>query len=67
MDVRVTITETRTVDRTYEISGVNSLEAAQKCAIRCANRQFQPNAWMYREVPNTPTYHIKNYEVVNPD
>lgn len=67
MIVRVTICETKTINRTYEISGVNSLDAAAKCAVRCANHQFQPNAWLYREVPNAPTYELKNYEIVNPD
>ena len=64
MDVRVTIVETKTIERTYYVSGVNSLEAAGKCAERCAGRRFQPNTYMWREVPKPPTYHLEKYEVV---
>lgn len=67
MKVRVTIEEVKVIKRTYEIDGVNTLEAAKKCALRCANKQFQPNAWLYREVPCSPTYRLGSYEVVNPD
>lgn len=66
MRVRVTITETKTIERTYEIDGVNSLETAAKCAERCAKRQYQPNAYLYREIPQAPQYNVTGYEVVNP-
>lgn len=65
MKVRVQIIETRQVVRTYEVDGVNTLEAAAKCADRCAKRQFQPNTYLYREVPMRPTYSIGSYEVIN--
>lgn len=64
MKVRVQIVETRQIVRTYEVDGVNTLEAAAKCAERCARRQFQPNTYLYREVPKKSTYAIGNYEVV---
>lgn len=67
MNVRVTITETYTIDRVYEINGVNSLETAAKCAVRCAKGQYQPNAWLHREIPNSPTYCVEKYEIVNPN
>ena len=65
MKIRVQIIETRQVVRTYEVDGVNSLEAAAKCAERCATRRFQPNTYLYREVPQPPTYSIGSCEVVN--
>ena len=67
MDVRVTIVETKTIKRTYMVHGVNSLDAAAKCAERCRKHQYQPNAYMFREVPQPPIYKIDSYEVVNPD
>jgi len=66
MKIRVQIIETRQIVRTYEVDGVNSLEAAAKCAERCATRKFQPNTYLYREVPRPPTYSIGSCEVVNP-
>lgn len=66
MKVRVQIIETKQVIRTYEVEGVNSLETAKKCAHRCALHQFQPNTYMMREVPCSPTYSIGTYEVVEP-
>ena len=63
MKVRVQIIETKKIVRTYEVDGVNSLEAAAKCAERCARRQFQPNTYMRQEVPYAPT--IGSYEVVS--
>ena len=65
MDVRVTITETKTIERTYYVKGVNSLETAAKCAERCAARHYQPNTYMWREVPRRPTYKIDSFEVVD--
>lgn len=66
MKVRVQIVETRQIVRTYEVDGVNSLESAAKCADRCARHMFQPNTYMMREVPQSPTYSIGAYEVVEP-
>ena len=66
MKIRVQIIETRQIVRTYEVDGVNSLEAAAKCAERCATRKFQPNTYLYREVPQSPAYSIGSCEVVNP-
>ena len=65
MKVRVTVTETKVIERTYEVDGVNTLEAAAKCAQRCATRKFQPNTYLYREVPQSPTYDVVKYEVVS--
>ena len=65
MKVRVTVTETKVIERTYEVDGVNTLEAAAKCAQRCATRRFQPNTYLYREVPQSPTYDVVKYEVVS--
>jgi hypothetical protein len=67
MDVKVTIKEVRVIERTYFVNGVNSLENAAKCAERCATHQYQPNTYLYREVPRRPTYQIDKYEVVNSD
>lgn len=64
MKVRVTIVETKQVYRTYEVDGVNTLEAAQKCAYRCATHQYQPNTYMMREVPHRPTFKFDAMEVV---
>ena len=65
MKIRVQIIETRQVVRTYEVDGVNSLEMAAKCEERCATRRFQPNTYLYHEVPQPPTYSIGSYEIVS--
>ena len=64
MKVNVVVRATQITEYTYEISGVNSIEAAQKCAIRAANRQYQPNAWMSHKVPYPPTLSVHSCEVV---
>ena len=64
MKVRVQIIETRQIMRTYEVDGVNSLDTAKKCAYRCANHQYQPNTYMMREVPFSPTYSTGAYEII---
>ena len=64
MKVRVTIHEVKTIARTYEVDGVNSLETAKKCAERCARHQFQPNTYMMREVPFASTYNFDTCEVI---
>ena len=63
MNVLVTIQEVKVIERTYEVQGVNSLETAEKCAYRCMERKFQPNTYLYREVPRRPTYKTASYEV----
>lgn len=67
MDIKVTITEIKEVQRTYFVKGVNSLQTAEKCAYRCAGRDFQPNTYLYREVPCRPYYRTNGYEIVNSD
>ena len=67
MDVRVTIVVTKTIERTYYVKGVNSLDAAAKCAERCATKQFQPNAYLWREVPQRPNFKTDSFEIVNLD
>ena len=64
MKVNVVVRATQVTEYTYEISNVNSLEAAQKCAMRAANLQYQPNAWMLRKVPYPPTLSAYSCEVV---
>ena len=64
MRVNVIVRATQVTEYTYEISNVNSLEAAQKCAMRAANQQYQPNAWMLRKVPCPPTLSTYSCEVV---
>ena len=64
MKVRVKIVETRTIERTYEVNGVNSLDMAKKCAERCMMNQYQPNTYMYREVPRRPTYKVDSCEII---
>ena len=64
MKVRVTIQEIRVIERVYEVDGVNTLDSAKKCAERCSRRQFQPNTYLYREVPQPPTYSIGSCEVI---
>lgn len=64
MKVRVTIVETKQIYRTYEIDGVNDLETAERCAYRCANHQYQPNAYMMREIPHRPQFNTGSIEVV---
>lgn len=64
MKVKVIIQEVQITEKTYEIDGVNSLEAAGKCAMRARHNQFQPNAWLARTVPYPPTVSVKSYEVV---
>lgn len=66
MKVRVVIQETKVIERTYEIDGVNSIDSAKKCAERCYFHQFQPNAYMMREVPRRSTISFGSVEVVNP-
>ena len=65
MKIRVTIVETKQTYRTYEIDGVNDIEAAKKCAYRCATHQFQPNAYMMRQVPYPPSYKYDAVEIVD--
>lgn len=64
MKVRVTINETKIVQRTYEVDGVNSLDNAKKCAERCYFKQFQPNTYMMREVPKRPTISFGSCEII---
>ena len=64
MKINVTIQEVQVTEYTYEITGVNSLEAAKKCALRAVNRQYQPNAWLSHTVPYPPTVKVKSCEVV---
>jgi hypothetical protein len=66
MKVRVTIIETKQNFRTYEINGVNSLDAAKKCAKRAYDHEFQPNAYLFRQVPRAPFIEIGAMEVVEP-
>ena len=66
MKVRVTIVETKQIYRTYEVNGVNSLDAAKKCAMRAYNHQFQPNTYMFREVPHSPFTEFDVMEIVEP-
>ena len=66
MKVRVTIVETKQVYRTYEVDGVNSLEAAQKCAKRAYKHEYQPNAYMFRQVPRAPFIEFGAMEIVEP-
>lgn len=65
MDVRVTIVETRQVHRTYFVKGVDSLETAEKCAQRCLKHQYQPNTYLWLEVPYSSFYETNNFEIVN--
>ena len=65
MDVKVTIVETKQIQRTYFVKGVSNLENAAKAAQRCATHQYQPNTYMWREIPNAPTFKIDGFEVVN--
>lgn len=64
MKVNVIVRETQVTEYTYEISNVNSLEAAQKCAMRAASRQYQPNTWMLRKIPYPSTLSVHSCEVV---
>lgn len=66
MKVRVTVIETKQISRTYEIDGVNSLDAAKKCAKRAYNHEFQPNAYLFRQVPHAPFIEVGAIEVVEP-
>ena len=66
MKVRVKIIETKTVERTYEVDGVNNIDNAKKCAERCYFKQFQPNTYMMREVPNRPSIAFDAVEIVEP-
>lgn len=63
MKVNVVVRATQITEYTYEVSGVNSIETAQKCAMRAANRQYQPNAWMSHKVPYPPTLSVHSCEV----
>lgn len=65
--INVTVRATQITEYTYEISGVNSIEAAQKCAMRAVNKQYQPNAWLSRKVPYPPTLSVGACEVVETD
>lgn len=67
MKVNVVVRATQITEYVYEISGVNSIEAAQKCAMRAANKQYQPNAWMSRKVPYPPTLSVHSCEVTEID
>ena len=64
MKVNVVVRATQITEYTYEVSGVNSIEAAQKCAMRAASRQYQPNAWMSHKVPDPPSLRVHSCEVV---
>ena len=64
MKIRVKIIKTIEVERTYEVNGVNDLETAKKCALRCATKQFQPNTYMMREVPQPPFYRFDSMEII---
>ena len=64
MKVRVKIVETKIVERTYEVDGVNSLDNAKKCAERCYMRQFQPHTYKMREIPKRPTISFGSCEIV---
>lgn len=64
MKINVTINETQITEYTYEITGVDSLDAAQKCALRAANHRYQSNAWLSHTVPYPPTLSIGACEIV---
>ena len=64
MKINVTVNRTQVTKYTYEITGVNSLEAAKKCALRAANRQYQPNAWLSHTVPYPPDFSVSACEIV---
>ena len=65
MDVKVTIVETHQTIKEYYVSGVNSLEMAAKCAKRCYNHEYQPNTYLYHNVPMPTTYVVDKYEVID--
>lgn len=67
MKVNVIVRATQITEYTYEVSGVNSIEAAQKCAMRAASRQYQPNAWMSHKIPYPPTLSVSTCEIVKID
>lgn len=64
MKINVVVRATQVTEYVYEITNVNSLEAAQKCAMRAAYRQYQPNAWMARKVPYPPTFTADSCEII---
>lgn len=74
MKVLVTLVETKKTIRTYCVNGVNSLEAAEKCARRCYNKAYQPNTHevtlssddvhCWRSYDTAPTLEVEGYEVV---
>ncbi len=64
MKVLVKVIETRIIERTYEVDGVNTLENAAKCAERCYSKQFQPNTYMRQEIPYPPSVSIGSYEII---
>lgn len=64
MKINVTVRATQVTEYTYEITGVDSIEAAKKCAMKAVNRKYQPNAWMCHKVPYPPTLSFGACEVV---
>lgn len=67
MDVKVTVIETKQIERTYLVRGVSNFDKAVKCVNRCIGHEFQPNTHLYREVPKRPEFKVDKYEIVNPD
>lgn len=65
MDVKVTITETQAIERTYYVSDVKNLGEALECAKQCACYLPQPKAYLYQEVPYSPVQSLTKYEVVS--
>lgn len=64
MKIQVTIVETRQVFKTYEVEGVDSIEAAKKCAEKCYTDYRHSNTRLVREVPQAPTHRFDAVEVV---
>lgn len=64
MKMRVTIVETHQVFKTYEVEGVEDIEAAKKCAERCYGNHAQLNTRLVRQVPHSPTHRFDAIEVV---
>ena len=62
--INVTVRETQITEYTYEITGVNSIEAAKRVALQAANHKYQSNAWVLRKVPYPPTLSTHGCEVV---
>ena len=64
MKVQVTIVETHQVFKTYEVEGVESIEAAKRCAEKCYTDYGHFHARLVREVPRTPTHRFDAIKVV---